>query len=320
MNDVSLATGIFPIALPTPFIVGPVNAFLVKRDPVLLVDTGVGTEESFDALTAGLAACGIALRDVEAILVTHGHIDHIGQLARLIDESGAKSYAHESVAPHVGDLHEAEQKSRAFLLNVFHEFGVPQEIIELTSRARESFKGMAGTPKIDHVLREGETIFGFEVLHVPGHSSSDTLFVDGQNRNAITGDHVLKGVNPTPLIRRDYATGKRVKSLLEYEQSLQRTRLLDLVTMYPGHGSVITDPGEVIERILARHDRRTQKVLDRIRETPATPHQVSLTLFPQLPPEHTYLALSTAIGHLDVLEKRGEACANRENGVYSYSA
>jgi glyoxylase-like metal-dependent hydrolase (beta-lactamase superfamily II) len=310
---------IVPIPLPTPFIVGPVNAFLIKRDPVTLVDTGVGTKECYDALTAGLRAHGLEIRDIEAIMVTHGHVDHIGQLSRLVEESGAETYGHVSVVPSRIDPHEAERVSREFLLGVFQQFGVPDEIIEETKRARESLKGMSGPPRIDHTLNDGDHVFEFEVFHVPGHSSSDTLFVDRERGLAFTGDHVLKGVSPTPVIRRNPETGERVKSLLEYEHSLARTRALRLRAMYPGHGAPITEPDDVIGRILQRDERRTGKVLDAVREKLSTPYEVSRVLFPELPSEHVYLALSTAIGHLDILEERGAVRAVNECDAVRYA-
>jgi len=312
---------IVPIALPTPFIVGPVNVFLITRAPVTLVDTGIATDESYGALTAALQAQGLTIPDIEIILVTHGHVDHIGQLQRLAEESGAEVWGHVSVVPPHADPREAERTSREFLLGIFRQFGVPDAIVEETRKARENLKGMGGPPRIDRTLEDGGRVFEFEAIHVPGHSSSDTLFVDRARRLAFTGDHVLKGVSPTPVIRRDPNTGERVKSLLEFERSLARTRALGLTTMYPGHGAVITDPGEVIDRIFQRHERRNSKVLDALKEGPRTPYDVALTLFPELPPEHIYLALSTAIGHLDALEERGQAVwSEREDGTVCYWA
>src|ERR671922_292915 len=44
---------IIPIILPTPFYIGPVNVYLIKEDPVTLIDTGPKTREALDALRAG---------------------------------------------------------------------------------------------------------------------------------------------------------------------------------------------------------------------------------------------------------------------------
>lgn len=314
-----LPKNIIPIPLPTPFIIGPVNVFIIKRDPITLIDTGVGTEDAYNALVMGLHAHGLAIHDIKVILVTHGHVDHVGQLARLVEVSGAEVFGHASVVPHA-DPHEAERQSREFILEVFRNFGVPDDIVAETKKARENFKGMSGPPRIDHVLHEGDRAFEFDVYHVPGHSSSDTLFVDRARSLAFTGDHVIKGVNPTPLIRRDPKTGARVKSLLEFEQSLERTRALDLKTMYPGHGQVITEPEEVIGRVLQRHERRTEKVFAAVREKPSTPYEISRTLFPDLSSEHIYLALPTAVGHLDILETRGTVTAAEDYGQRRYFA
>src|SRR5215218_4852675 len=54
-----------------------------------LIDTGWECEEGWQALTAGLAGIGAAVTDVQGVLVTHLHFDHLGLAARVRRASGA---------------------------------------------------------------------------------------------------------------------------------------------------------------------------------------------------------------------------------------
>ena len=50
---------IIPIAVPTPFYIGDVNVYLIKEDPLTLVDTGPKTPEAISALREGLRKNGV---------------------------------------------------------------------------------------------------------------------------------------------------------------------------------------------------------------------------------------------------------------------
>ncbi len=73
-----LPEGIHRIPLPTPFQIGDVNAWLLLGDPLTLVDAGPLMEETEARLEAGLAALGVAVEDLELIVLTHQHDDHVG--------------------------------------------------------------------------------------------------------------------------------------------------------------------------------------------------------------------------------------------------
>ena len=52
---------IIPISLPTPFYIGAVNVYLIKEDPLTIIDTGPKTKEAVDALRAGLRQAGVSV-------------------------------------------------------------------------------------------------------------------------------------------------------------------------------------------------------------------------------------------------------------------
>ncbi|MFA6239870.1 MAG: MBL fold metallo-hydrolase [Candidatus Hydrogenedentales bacterium] len=311
---------IIPIALPTPFIVGPVNCFLVKGTPLTLVDTGLQTDESYLALTTRLGELGYSIRDIEAVILTHAHVDHIGLLARVVAESGAKTFAHVSTANQLEHFEENESRTQSFIMETLREFGTPEEIVLRTAEARDTFRGMAAGVSVDHRMKHGETVLNYTVCYAPGHSSSDTLFVDEKRRLAFSGDHVLKRISPNPLMRRPRKDQPRAKSLVEYQVSLRRTLELDLEVCYPGHGDPIAEHTKVIDSLLERQERRTEKIQGILLEGGSmTPHQVCEAIFPGIDAQYYYLGMSLAIGHLEVLEERGQAYSESRDGILHYT-
>src|SRR4051794_41770200 len=78
------------IAIPLPLAyVGTVNAWLLRGDPVTLIDTGPREDRALAALEAGLRREGLRLEDVELVLATHHHLDHVGLAATIQRRAGA---------------------------------------------------------------------------------------------------------------------------------------------------------------------------------------------------------------------------------------
>lgn len=314
INDENIVT----ISLPTPFPVGPVNVFLVKGDPLILVDTGLRSEESYALLTAALGEHGVGIGDLDAILVTHGHRDHMGLLGRILAESDAEAYAHPRVSDEGQDSDAGGAARKQFYINIMTEFGVPDEVIEEANSLYERFRAFSEPYTIAHTVNDLDVALGYRVYHVPGHSPSDTLFVREADGVSFTGDHILVGSNPNPLLRRTRPGEAREKSLVEYQASLRRTRELELGVCYPGHGEPIADHVAVVDRILGRQEKRSEQVMKLVREGKDTPYAVSRGLFPDLPTNALHLGLSIAVGHLEVLEERGVLASRHDAGVLRF--
>jgi len=149
---------------------------------------------------------------VEAIWLTHGHIDHAGGAAELKEALGVPI-----TGPHRADL---------FLLQ------------HLTDAARAY--GMAGVRNVtpDQWLDEGDRValgdLSFDVLHCPGHSPGSVAFVNRDQRFAIVGDVLFQGsVGRTDLPGGDHAA--LIRSI--------KTKLLPLgddVLFLCGHGPAST--------------------------------------------------------------------------------
>ena len=92
------------LAIPTPFRVGPVNCYLVEDDPLTLVDVGPNSGASLVALEDALREHGHHVEDLERIVITHHHTDHLGLVGVLAERSGADVCALDLLAPVVEDF------------------------------------------------------------------------------------------------------------------------------------------------------------------------------------------------------------------------
>lgn len=311
---------ITPISIPTPFLVGPVNVFLYRGEALTLIDTGPKTDEALAALEAGLAAEGCAIEDLERIILTHHHIDHSGLIHVLAERSGAETCAHPDVViqSRLGDGEDGDQSRKRYYYALMSELGVPADEAERAMLLWDAYKHMIDHFEIDRTLPDGGEIDGFEVYHVPGHSSTDTLFLHRRHGFSIAGDHILPSINPNPLLRRPNPGQKRGRALAEHRASLRRSRSLPLGLCYPGHGDPMSNPVEVIDRLLAQQDRRSAQILELIPDSGLSPYELARALYPELEMPHLYLGLSVATGQLEVLTEEARVIEESRDGVLHY--
>ena len=116
---------IHALRVPTPFAVGRVNCYLVEDDPLTLVDAGPNSATSLTALEAALAEHGRRIEDLERIVITHQHIDHIGLVAILADRSGAEVCALDALAPWLARYSEVMEADDAFAEAIMLRHGIP---------------------------------------------------------------------------------------------------------------------------------------------------------------------------------------------------
>lgn len=314
---------IIPLSIPTPFYVGDVNVYLVRDDPVTLIDVGPKTDEAARILREKLAAHGVAFSDVRRIVLTHAHEDHCGLAKRVRDEAkDAQIFVHEWETGHLfGRL--AQDAHRALLLrsgvpgSVFDEMrGLYEEISLLTDSLAESdYK-----PLVDEMELEFES-GSLRVLHTPGHTPGSCSFVREATRTLICGDCVLKRITPNPIFSPDPVDPtKRFRSLSEYLVSLARIRSLSPTLVHGGHGEPVTDFEEIFHRYVRAVDERQKRVISLVTADGVTAFDVAKQMFSGAfgADVHRFLAISEAIAHLDLAHSEGKIAMELSDGVEHY--
>ena len=178
-------------------VVGPVgtNCYILQKDgdhPVLVIDPGDEAEKIMKQ---------IGSREVEAVLLTHGHFDHTGALYAF---EGKPVYLHEGDVPMLSD----PEKNAGHLM-----------------------QDTAPRPAASALVKEGDkfTLAGLEitVMHTPGHTPGSVCYRIGDA--LFTGDTLFRGgYGRTDLWGGDLRTEM---------QSLRRLiRMEENLPFYPGHG------------------------------------------------------------------------------------
>jgi glyoxylase-like metal-dependent hydrolase (beta-lactamase superfamily II) len=322
------AAGLHRLSIPTPFAVGRVNCYLVEDEPLTLVDCGPNSGKALDALEQALGEHRRRIEDLERIVVTHQHIDHLGLVDIIARRSGAEVVTLDLLAPVIehfqADAERDDELAEALMLR----HGIPRDVVTALRAVSRSYRGWGGSTQVTRTLRDGETLdFAdrrLRVLHRPGHSPSDTVFWDEERGIALVGDHLIAHISSNPLISRPLG-GKsgdpgdgRPRALLTYLRSMRETREMPLDVLLPGHGDPFCDHVRLIDERFAGHERRAGKIAALLAARPRSAYEIAQEMWGNVAVTQAYLTLSEVLGHVDMLAERGEIAERELGGVVRF--
>jgi glyoxylase-like metal-dependent hydrolase (beta-lactamase superfamily II) len=326
---VAAAAGIHRLAIPTPFMVGRVNAYLIEDSPLTLVDSGPNSAKALDELEQALAALGHAIEDIELLVISHQHMDHFGLASILARRSGAEVAALDALAPFLAAYGHETDLEDGFAQRLMLRHGIPPEIVTALRAVSSGFRAWGSAVEVTRPLAAdselklaGRTL---RVLHRPGHSPSDTVFLDESRGILLAADHLIAHISSNPLLARpldageDY-DGPRPQALITYMASLEQTRAMELSLVLPGHGPPIADHVSLIDERFRMHGRRAEKINGLIAEQPRSAHEIAQALWGNVAVTQAYLTLSEVLGHVDLLLRDGLVAERAEDGVVRFHA
>jgi glyoxylase-like metal-dependent hydrolase (beta-lactamase superfamily II) len=298
--------GIRVLRVPTPFQVGRVNTYLLEGEPLTLVDSGPNSGKALDELERQLESLGHRIEELELVIITHQHIDHLGLVDIVAKRSGAEVAALDLLAPFVENFGNDAERDDEEAAALMRRHGISEEVVTALRQVTGSFRAWGSKAKVTKPLHDGEVLeLGerrLEVQHRPGHSPSDTVFWDEDRRILLAADHLIKHISSNPLISRPLdGSAERTQALVTYLESLKKTRELPAEIVLSGHGEPITDHVELIEKRFAMHQRRAEKLYGLIAEQPRTGHELAQALWGDVAVTQAFLTLSEVIGHVDLL-------------------
>ena len=192
------------------------------RSYIVEGDDGIALIDSSSAGVSGrilsaIAATGHRPEDLRAIVATHYHHDHTGNVAALVERTGAQLFVHALDVPYV-DGRSPWMPTRP-----------PFQIVDRFGPKEYSLK-------VDRVLHEGDVLpfgGGLEVLHAPGHTPGHIALYAKQRRVLFAGDALMNVLGlrlPMSISTHDMAAART---------SAKRIAALDYDVALPGHGAPI---------------------------------------------------------------------------------
>jgi glyoxylase-like metal-dependent hydrolase (beta-lactamase superfamily II) len=312
---------VYRITVPTPFPVGNVNMYVIKGDSLTLIDAGVKTEEAWQSFQQQLRELGYTPADIDQVVLTHHHPDHVGLIDYLPEEIPV--IGHKKADRWVRQDETFFQQHQQFFEQFLIECGVDPSFLAQQPELRGSLRYACHRPLADTV-QEGDSLPGlphWKVIETPGHAQSHIVFYRETDGVMIGGDHLLLHISPNPLMEPPFAgETERPKPLLQYNDSLRKMLRYDIAYCMTGHGEDVTDVPALVEKRLRKQRERAEQVLEMVKQGPHTVFQVCQKLFPTVYQQEFMLTMSETIGQLDYLEANGAVKKKQAGDYYVYEA
>ncbi|HEY6377823.1 MAG TPA: MBL fold metallo-hydrolase [Candidatus Dormibacteraeota bacterium] len=325
--------GVYRIPLPLPGDgLRAVNVYAIEDgDGVVLIDAGWHREESWEQLTSGLRAMGVAVGDVRKVLVTHIHHDHYGQAPQLRSAAGAvivlgrgERRSFEAITAPGASASRAHRTARLVAQ------GGAELLAEIESMEAampfDAMRGRALWEAPDVWAAEGTPIEladrSLDPIETPGHTRGHVSFFDRERGLLFAGDHVLPHITPS-LGLEPFADGL---PLADFILSLMHVRELPARAVLPAHGPVFSDLSGRVEALLDHHATRLSACLDAVGGGEPTALQVAQVLpwtrretaYSHLDLFNRVLAVWETAAHLDLLVVQGSMSARQDGEVRRY--
>jgi glyoxylase-like metal-dependent hydrolase (beta-lactamase superfamily II) len=196
--------------------------------------------------------------------------------------------------------------------------GIDPQVAEALRSMANLVRGWGASAPVADTFEAGDEVAlrdrRLAVFHHPGHSPSDTIFLDRATGTALVGDHLLADISSNAVISRPLTPGwdgRRPTPLLDYRRSLLATRELEIAVALTGHGRAVLDHRALIDSRLAHQLIRAERFYELLADGPLSAHEIATRQWGRVAVTQAFLTLSEVLGVLDLLIQDGRIVEDR---------
>lgn len=205
---------------------GSSHSYVIKGSyNTVLIDSGA--DHNFSVLEKGLFEIGLKVRDVDLVISTHEHCDHMGANRYFQEHALIAAYRLAASKIVSGDYYVTMYKGN--------------DLNEIPLRVHLWLENMTRIDLGNYSLR---------VFHTPGHTSGSISILETTRGLLFSADTLFAGGTLSYIAESG--------SIGDYLDSLTRLRCFGISAIYPGHGRTSTNPIEDIDHAIMN----AQKLLD----------------------------------------------------------
>ncbi len=319
-----IAPDLYRVEIPLPDIqLKYVNSYIIKGQPRnLIIDTGWYDKGCLKAMQKCLKKLAVDLDETD-FFITHHHADHIG-LVFLLANVKSTVYIPELEAQLVSNI--GSGRLLAEISDFFRASGFPEDDPTQIVPPDVVQWYRAKTPLPIRFVEDGKTLdvgeYHLTCTATPGHSPGHMCLYESDKKLLIAGDHLLGDITPSI----QGGPGGR-NPLKQYLSSLQKTRLLHIDTVLPGHRSVFIHHEARIREIEDHHQQRSREVISILQRGSKNAYEVASQMswnigcdsWGSFPVLQSFFATGEAFAHLIYLEDRGDICREMKGHLALYS-
>ena len=308
-----VAPDVFWLRMPIPISLDHINLWLLKDgDGWVIVDSGVD-DPSCKAVWETVFATFCSVEQVNKIIVTHFHMDHIGLASWLALKCDCDVYMtqgefdrYHSIVTRDEDAFSKEARSH------FHSLGFDQAAVDATGRffkVDEKPVEARVQPEQVNFIAEGDEIeIGnrcWKVVCGNGHSPEHACLYDEKNQVLISGDQSLPRISSNVSV---YPGNMETNPLADWLSSCEKLRDLIPATalVLPSHQEPFKQNPTRMQQLIDEHYRQLDFLLSAL-ETQMNTIQAKKCLFDRkLDPVQNLLAIGETLAHLRFLVAAGD--------------